>query len=126
MHAGYRVGQGLAQVTRSARRVDRARRDAVAVVRRYPIRESPRIRSSRHRRRFDTSRSGIPGSEDLEVGLRSRCAASVAKGGSLTLPAKKLYEIIKALPEIEPVGGDFDAVLVFLDQFYFVSIRISM
>jgi DNA polymerase-3 subunit beta len=36
---------------------------------------------------------------DLEVGLRSRCAASVTKGGSLTLPAKKLYEIIKALPE---------------------------
>ncbi len=35
---------------------------------------------------------------DLEVGLRSRCSASVAKSGSLTLPAKKLYEIIKALP----------------------------
>jgi DNA polymerase-3 subunit beta len=38
---------------------------------------------------------------DLEVGLRSRCAASVAKGGSLTLPAKKLYEIIKALPDTD-------------------------
>ena len=38
---------------------------------------------------------------DLEVGLRSKCAASVATGGSLTLPAKKLYEIIKALPETE-------------------------
>jgi len=38
---------------------------------------------------------------DLEVGLRSRCPASVAKGGSLTLPAKKLYEIIKALPETD-------------------------
>jgi hypothetical protein len=38
---------------------------------------------------------------DLEVGLRSRCAASVAKGGALTLPAKKLYEIIKALPETD-------------------------
>src|SRR5688500_18912564 len=38
---------------------------------------------------------------DLEVGLRSKCAASVAKGGSLTLPAKKLYEIIKALPETD-------------------------
>ena len=35
---------------------------------------------------------------DLEVGLRSKCAASVAKGGSLTLPAKKFYEIIKSLP----------------------------
>lgn len=37
---------------------------------------------------------------DLEVGLRSRCEAlSIAKSGSLTLPAKKLYEIIKALPD---------------------------
>ena len=38
---------------------------------------------------------------DLEVGLRSRCAAVVKKGGSLTLPAKKLYEIVRALPETE-------------------------
>jgi DNA polymerase-3 subunit beta len=38
---------------------------------------------------------------DLEVGLRSKCAATVSKGGSLTLPAKKLYEIIKALPETD-------------------------
>ncbi|HEX7019278.1 MAG TPA: DNA polymerase III subunit beta [Gemmatimonadaceae bacterium] len=38
---------------------------------------------------------------DLEVGLRSKCGASVAKGGALTLPAKKLYEIIKALPETD-------------------------
>ncbi len=38
---------------------------------------------------------------DLEVGLRSRCAASIAKGGALTLPAKKLYEIVKALPDAE-------------------------
>ena len=38
---------------------------------------------------------------DLEVGLRSRCTAEVTKGGSLTLPAKKLYEIVRALPETE-------------------------
>jgi DNA polymerase-3 subunit beta len=38
---------------------------------------------------------------DLEVGLRSRCEASVAKGGALTLPAKKLYEVIKALPDTD-------------------------
>ena len=38
---------------------------------------------------------------DLEVALRSRCQASVGKSGSLTLPAKKLYEIIKALPETD-------------------------
>src|SRR6266545_1378394 len=36
---------------------------------------------------------------DLEVGLRSKCPATVSKPGSLTLPAKKLYEIVKALPE---------------------------
>ena len=34
---------------------------------------------------------------DLEVGLRSQCPASVIKTGSLTIPAKKLYEIVKAL-----------------------------
>ncbi len=38
---------------------------------------------------------------DLEVGLRSRCAAEVVTGGALTLPAKKLYEIVRALPETE-------------------------
>ncbi len=38
---------------------------------------------------------------DLEVALRSKCAASVTKPGSLTLPAKKLYEIVKALPETD-------------------------
>jgi DNA polymerase-3 subunit beta len=38
---------------------------------------------------------------DLEVALRSHCQAAVAKGGSLTLPAKKFYEIVKSLPETE-------------------------
>ena len=38
---------------------------------------------------------------DLEVGLRSRCPASVVRGGSLTIPAKKLYEIVRALPETD-------------------------
>ena len=38
---------------------------------------------------------------DLEVGLRSRCPASVIRGGSLTIPAKKLYEIVRALPETD-------------------------
>ena len=41
---------------------------------------------------------------DLEVGLRSRCDASVAKRGSLTLPAKKLYEIIKSLPDMSKLA----------------------
>ena len=38
---------------------------------------------------------------DLEVSLRSRCEATVAKGGSATLPARKLYEIVRALPDTE-------------------------
>ena len=55
---------------------------------------------------------------DLEVALRSRCAASVAKGGSLTLPAKKLYEIIKALPETDVrIQEDRNGVKVAADRF---------
>ena len=38
---------------------------------------------------------------DLEVTLRSTCPASVVKTGSVTIPAKKLYEIVRALPETE-------------------------
>ena len=55
---------------------------------------------------------------DLEVALRSKCAASVAKGGSLTLPAKKLYEIIKALPETDVrIEEDRNGVKVAADRF---------
>jgi DNA polymerase III subunit beta len=55
---------------------------------------------------------------DLEVALRSRCQASVAKGGSLTLPAKKLYEIIKALPETEvTIQEDKNGVKVTAERF---------
>ena len=55
---------------------------------------------------------------DLEVALRSRCHASVAKGGSLTLPAKKLYEIIKALPETDVrIEEDKKGVKVAADRF---------
>ena len=38
---------------------------------------------------------------DLEVCLRSRCASTITKGGSITLPAKKLFEIVRALPDTE-------------------------
>jgi DNA polymerase-3 subunit beta len=55
---------------------------------------------------------------DLEVALRSRCDAAVAKGGSLTLPAKKLYEIIKALPETDiRIQEDKNGVKVAADKF---------
>ena len=56
---------------------------------------------------------------DLEVGLRSHCSASVAKGGSLTIPAKKLYEIVRALPDtdIKIKEGVKGAVRVAADKF---------
>src|SRR3954470_3950475 len=55
---------------------------------------------------------------DLEVGLRSRCAASVARSGALTLPAKKLYEIVKSLPETDiRIAEDKGGVKVAADRF---------
>src|SRR2546427_4256803 len=55
---------------------------------------------------------------DLEVGLRSKCAASVTKGGSITLPAKKLYEIVKSLPETDiRISEDKGGVKVAADRF---------
>ena len=55
---------------------------------------------------------------DLEVGLRSKCQATVSKGGTLTLPAKKLYEIVKALPETEVrIEEDKNGVKVAADRF---------
>ena len=44
--------------------------------------------------------------------------AAVAKGGSLTLPAKKLYEIVKALPETDVrIEEDRNGVKVAADRF---------
>ena len=55
---------------------------------------------------------------DLEVALRSRCQASVGKSGSLTLPAKKLYEIVKALPETDVrIEEEKNGVKVAADRF---------
>jgi DNA polymerase-3 subunit beta len=55
---------------------------------------------------------------DLEVALRSRCQATVGKSGSLTLPAKKLYEIIKSLPETDvKISEDKNGVKVAADRF---------
>jgi DNA polymerase III subunit beta len=38
---------------------------------------------------------------DLEVGLRSRCEASVAKPGTVTLQARRLFDIVRLLPDSE-------------------------
>ena len=56
---------------------------------------------------------------DLEVGLRSHCPASISEKGSLTVPAKKLYEIVRALPEtdIRISGSSKGGVKVAADRF---------
>jgi len=55
---------------------------------------------------------------DLEVALRSACPATVSKPGSLTLPAKKFYEIVKALPETDiRISDDKSGVKVAADRF---------
>src|SRR6476659_5355758 len=55
---------------------------------------------------------------DLEVALRSKCQAAVAKGGSLTLPAKKFYEIVKSLPETDiRIAEDKGGVKVAAERF---------
>src|SRR2546425_2495186 len=55
---------------------------------------------------------------DLEVGLRSKCNATISKGGSLTLPAKKLFEIVRSLPETDiRIAEDKSGVKVAADRF---------
>ena len=55
---------------------------------------------------------------DLEVGLKSRCPAKIEKPGSLTLPAKKLFEIVKALPDTDVlIQEDKNGVKVAADRF---------
>jgi DNA polymerase-3 subunit beta len=38
---------------------------------------------------------------DLEIGLKSVCVSKTTVPGTITLPAKRLYEIVKALPDKE-------------------------
>jgi DNA polymerase-3 subunit beta len=55
---------------------------------------------------------------DLEVALRSTCAATITKGGSVTLPAKKFYEIVKSLPETDiRIAEDKNGVKIAADRF---------
>jgi len=55
---------------------------------------------------------------DLEVGLRSKCTATVTKAGSLTLPAKKFFEIVKSLPETDiRIAEDKGGVKIAADRF---------
>src|SRR4051794_25928723 len=51
---------------------------------------------------------------DLEIGLKSVCPSKTTVPGSITLPAKRLYEIVRALPdkEIKFKRGDANWVTV--------------
>ena len=51
---------------------------------------------------------------DLEIGLKSVCPIKLTTAGSMTLPAKRLYEIVRALPdkEIKFKRGDGNWVTV--------------
>ena len=52
---------------------------------------------------------------DLELGIRSHCAAEVSKPGSTTLPAKKLLDYVRLLPNAElsvKVGENHSATIV--------------
>lgn len=55
---------------------------------------------------------------DLEVGLRTACPASVAKSGTMTLPAKKLFELVKELPDADVrIEQDATGVKLAADRF---------
>lgn len=55
---------------------------------------------------------------DLEVGLRTACAASVARAGTMTLPAKKLFELVKELPDADVrIEQDNSGVKLAADRF---------
>lgn len=55
---------------------------------------------------------------DLEVGLRTACPASVASGGTMTLPAKKLFELVKELPDADVrLEQDSNGVKLAADRF---------
>ncbi len=52
---------------------------------------------------------------DLELGIHTSCAATVAKPGSTTLPAKKLLDFVRLLPEAElsiKIGENHSATIV--------------
>src|SRR4030095_179961 len=50
--------------------------------------------------RADSGELGIAAT-DLEIGLKSVCVSKTTVPGTITLPAKRLYEIVRALPDKE-------------------------
>ena len=55
---------------------------------------------------------------DLELGLRTACPASVSKAGTMTLPAKKLFELVRELPDADVrIEQDANGVKIAADRF---------
>ena len=61
---------------------------------------------------------------DLETAMSSTCPATVKRPGTMTLPARKLFEIVKSLPETDvriaidkARGSDKDSAKVSADRF---------
>ena len=58
---------------------------------------------------------------DLELTIKTKCEASVALQGSVTIPAKKFYEVIRELPpgEIEVTVAKNNAVNIKTNRSFF-------
>ena len=55
---------------------------------------------------------------DLELGLRTECPASVSKAGTMTLPAKRLFELVRELPDADVrIEQDGNGVKIAADRF---------
>jgi DNA polymerase-3 subunit beta len=55
---------------------------------------------------------------DLELGLRTECQASVSTAGTMTLPAKKLFELVRELPDADVrIEQDASTVKIAADRF---------
>jgi DNA polymerase-3 subunit beta len=55
---------------------------------------------------------------DLELGLRTACQASVSASGTMTLPAKKLFELVRELPDADVrIEQDNAGVKIAADRF---------
>lgn len=55
---------------------------------------------------------------DLELGLRTACQASVSTAGTMTLPAKKLFELVRELPDADVrIEQDANGVKIAADRF---------
>jgi DNA polymerase-3 subunit beta len=55
---------------------------------------------------------------DLDLGLRTACQASVSTAGTMTLPAKKLFELVRELPDADVrIEQDANGVKIAADRF---------